>query len=214
MFCPNCGTEQLKGATFCNICGSELPKLPESSEKVSNSPSPKDLPNININNDKAQFIPNMDMPNQYPNQMPMGMPNQYPNQMPMGMPNQYPNQMPMGMPNQYPNQMPMGMPNQYPNQMPMGIPNQYPNQMPMGIPNQQINININNEQKKSSKNKILAIILAFFFGGFGIHKFYLGKPGWGLLYLLTFWTGIPYCVSLIESIMYLCTSDDDWNKKY
>ncbi|MBR0519478.1 TM2 domain-containing protein [bacterium] len=109
----------------------------------------------------------------------------------------------------------MGMPNQYPNQMPnMGMPNQYPNQMPMGIPNQQINININNEQKKSSKNKILAAILAFFLGGFGIHKFYLGKPGWGLLYLLAFWTGIPYFIALIESIMYLCTSDDDWNRKY
>ena len=201
MFCPNCGTEQLKGATFCNICGGELPKLPESSENETNL----HLPNTNINNNKAQFIPNMDMPNQYPNQVPnMGMPH----------PNQMPN---MGMPMQYPNQMPnMGMPMQYPNQMPnMGMPMQYPNQMPnMGMPNQQININITHEPPQSSKNKYLAALLAFFFGGFGLHKFYLGKPGLGFLYLLTCWTGIPYFVALIESIMYLCTSNDDWNRKY
>ncbi len=177
MFCPNCGTEQLKGATFCNICGGELPKLPESSENETNL----HLPNTNINNNKAQFIQNMDIPNQYPNQMPN-----------------------------------MGMPMQYPNQMPnMGMPNQYPNQMPnMGMPNQQININITHEPPQSSKNKYLAALLAFFFGGFGLHKFYLGKPGLGFLYLLICWTGIPYFVALIESIMYLCTSNDDWNRKY
>ena len=151
MFCPNCGTEQLKGATFCNICGGELPKLPESSENETNL----HLPNTNINNNKAQFIQNMDIPNQYPNQMPN-----------------------------------------------------------MGMPNQQININITHEPPQSSKNKYLAALLAFFFGGFGLHKFYLGKPGLGFLYLLICWTGIPYFVALIESIMYLCTSNDDWNRKY
>ena len=120
---------------------------------------------------------------------------------------QYPNQM---MPNmdmqqmQYPNQM---MPNMGMQQM------QYPNQYP---PQQQININImtQNEPKKSSKNKYIAVLLALIFGEFGFHKFYLGKTGWGILYLLLCWTGIPYCVSIIEAIMYLCTSEENWNRKY
>ncbi|MBD5026854.1 NINE protein, partial [Xanthomonas citri pv. citri] len=36
----------------------------------------------------------------------------------------------------------------------------------------------------SKKNKIVAALLAFFFGGLGIHKFYLGRVGQGILYIL------------------------------
>jgi TM2 domain-containing membrane protein YozV len=34
------------------------------------------------------------------------------------------------------------------------------------------------------KNKVVAGLLAIFVGGLGIHKFYLGKVGQGILYLL------------------------------
>ncbi|MEZ4462632.1 MAG: TM2 domain-containing protein [bacterium] len=34
------------------------------------------------------------------------------------------------------------------------------------------------------KDKTTAFLLAWFLGGFGIHKFYLGENGAGLLYLL------------------------------
>jgi len=37
----------------------------------------------------------------------------------------------------------------------------------------------------------------------GLHKFYLGQPGWGILYLLLSWTPIPKIASIIESIWYL-----------
>lgn len=30
------------------------------------------------------------------------------------------------------------------------------------------------------KSRILAAVLAIFLGGLGIHKFYMGKIGWGL----------------------------------
>ncbi len=35
------------------------------------------------------------------------------------------------------------------------------------------------------KNKIVALILCIFLGGLGIHRFYVGKIGTGILWLLT-----------------------------
>jgi hypothetical protein len=42
-----------------------------------------------------------------------------------------------------------------------------------------------------TKSKGLAGLLALFLGGFGIHKFYLGRTGMGILYLLLCWTFVP-----------------------
>lgn len=64
------------------------------------------------------------------------------------------------------------------------------------------------------KNRIIAAILAFFLGGFGVHKFYLGQIGWGIVYLIFCWTFIPALVAFIEFIIYLCTSDEDFARKY
>ncbi len=64
------------------------------------------------------------------------------------------------------------------------------------------------------KNRIIAAVLALFLGGFGIHKFYLGRIGWGVVYLLFCWTFIPGIVAFIEFIIYLCTSDEDFARKY
>ena len=64
------------------------------------------------------------------------------------------------------------------------------------------------------KNRIVAIVLAFFLGGFGVHKFYLGRIGWGVIYLLFCWTFIPTIVAFIEFIIYLCMSDKDFARKY
>lgn len=64
------------------------------------------------------------------------------------------------------------------------------------------------------KNKYVAGILAILLGDLGIHKFYLGKIGWGIVYLLFCWTGIPAIVGLIEGIIYLCTDDETFQVKY
>lgn len=64
------------------------------------------------------------------------------------------------------------------------------------------------------KSRLAAILLAFFLGGFGAHKFYLGSIGLGILYLLFCWTGIPVIVAIIEMIIYICTSDQDFSAKY
>ena len=47
------------------------------------------------------------------------------------------------------------------------------------------------------KSRILAAVLAIFLGGLGIHKFYMGKIGWGVVYLLFCWTGVPAIVALV-----------------
>ena len=64
------------------------------------------------------------------------------------------------------------------------------------------------------KNRVAAILLALFLGGLGAHKFYLGQVGMGLLYLVFCWTGIPAIVALVEAILYLLASDEDFQKKY
>ncbi|GAB5375738.1 MAG: hypothetical protein AcusKO_22000 [Acuticoccus sp.] len=64
------------------------------------------------------------------------------------------------------------------------------------------------------KNKVIAALLAIFLGTFGIHKFYLGRTGWGIVYLIFFWTMIPGFVGFIEGIIYLCMSDERFTEKY
>ncbi len=64
------------------------------------------------------------------------------------------------------------------------------------------------------KNKIVAGILGILLGSFGVHKFYLGKIGQGILYLLFFWTAIPGIIGIIEGVLYLVMSDEKFNMKY
>lgn len=64
------------------------------------------------------------------------------------------------------------------------------------------------------KSRVVAALLAFFLGGIGVHKFYLGRIGQGILYLLFFWTLIPGLIAFVEFIIYLATSDEDFARKY
>ena len=88
------------------------------------------------------------------------------------------------------------------------------------IPNGGININLANTQtnntpqpmlvtNKKVVNKIAYCILAFLLGGFGIHKFYAGKTGAGVAYLLFCWTFIPGLLGLIDFIVGLTKKADD-----
>ena len=60
------------------------------------------------------------------------------------------------------------------------------------------------------KDRIAAAIFALVLGGLGIHKFYLGNIGMGILYLVFSWTGIPSIIGFIEGIIYLTKSDEDF----
>jgi Predicted membrane protein len=65
-----------------------------------------------------------------------------------------------------------------------------------------------------TSNKMVAGILGIFLGGLGIHKFYLGKIAAGVLYCLFCWTFIPALIGFIEGVIYLCMSDDEFNRKF
>lgn len=63
------------------------------------------------------------------------------------------------------------------------------------------------------KNRYIAAILAFFLGGLGVHKFYLGK--WtGIFYLALCWTYVPSLIALVEGILYLVNEEKTFNEKY
>lgn len=64
------------------------------------------------------------------------------------------------------------------------------------------------------KSKAVAVLLALFLGGIGMHKFYLGKPLWGIIYLVFCWSYIPSIISFVEGIIYLCTSENEFQAKY
>lgn len=64
------------------------------------------------------------------------------------------------------------------------------------------------------KNKMTAALLAIFLGGLGVHKFYLGQNGMGILYLVFCWTFIPVLIGFIEGIIYLTMTDEAFAAKY
>ena len=68
-----------------------------------------------------------------------------------------------------------------------------------GVPKQEIHIHYHQAEpmvrveyietpleKRSDKSRLLALLLCIFMGIWGAHKFYLGRYGLGILYLLTF----------------------------
>lgn len=77
--------------------------------------------------------------------------------------------------------------------------------------NYYINTNIQNKKKV---NKIAYVLLAFFLGGFGGHKFYSGKIGTGILYLIFSWTFIPSIIAFVEFLIALTKTSDEYGEIY
>ncbi len=48
------------------------------------------------------------------------------------------------------------------------------------------------------KDSTIAVLLAFFLGGFGAHRFYLRQYGLGALYLVFCWALIPHLIAFVE----------------
>ncbi|MDD6152516.1 MAG: NINE protein [Elusimicrobia bacterium] len=71
-----------------------------------------------------------------------------------------------------------------------------------------------NLQLGEGRNKLIAVLLALLLGGLGAHKFYLGRPIAGILYLLFCWTLIPSLLALIDLIIYLTMSEREFNATY
>lgn len=68
----------------------------------------------------------------------------------------------------------------------------------------------------ASNKKVVAGILGILLGGFGVHKFYLGYTKEGVIQLvITIATcGILGFLGLIEGIIYLTKSDEEFDKTY
>lgn len=66
----------------------------------------------------------------------------------------------------------------------------------------------------SQRSRVTAALFAIFLGGLGVHKFYLGRPGMGVLYLLFCWTFIPALVGFIEGLVMLASDDASFAATY
>lgn len=87
-------------------------------------------------------------------------------------------------------------------------------------PSSGININVSNvgsanqaptyvANRKKVVNKAVYCLLALFLGGLGIHKFYSGRIGMGIVYIIFCWTFIPCIIAVIECIIALCQASDE-----
>jgi TM2 domain-containing membrane protein YozV len=63
-------------------------------------------------------------------------------------------------------------------------------------------------------NKVALLLITFFLGGIGGHKFYQKRYLAGVLYLLFFWTYIPTLIAWIEFIIYACKSEEELQQQY
>jgi len=59
----------------------------------------------------------------------------------------------------------------------------------------------------SEKKRLVAFLLCFFLGGLGVHRFYVGKAGTGVVQILT--VGGLGIWALIDLIMILCGAFKD-----
>ncbi len=80
----------------------------------------------------------------------------------------------------------------------------------------QIMMDMNKMILTNRKSRSIAAILAF--SGTltisGLHKFYLGQPLWGILYVLLSWTPIPKIASAIEGVWYLTQEEETFNRYF
>ena len=61
-------------------------------------------------------------------------------------------------------------------------------------------------------NKGIYIGLCLFLGGIGAHKFYAGEWFTGLLYLAFYWTWVPVILSLIDLLVAMFKTPDQYGQ--
>jgi TM2 domain-containing membrane protein YozV len=65
-----------------------------------------------------------------------------------------------------------------------------------------------------SNKKMVAGILGILLGGLGVHKFYLGNTQTGIIQLILGFCCVGGIIGLIEGIIYLTKSDQDFYQTY
>ena len=81
-------------------------------------------------------------------------------------------------------------------------------------------------ERKKRKKKWVATLLAFFFGIFGLHRFYLDQRNLGIAYISMFFLGafilqgagqlvaIPAILGFVDFLIFLSTSRDSFDERY
>jgi TM2 domain-containing membrane protein YozV len=64
------------------------------------------------------------------------------------------------------------------------------------------------------RSRLAAILLAFFLGGVGTHRFYLGRWRSGLAYLLLAFTLVPSILALVDFVRYLVMDEAEFQRRY
>ena len=65
-----------------------------------------------------------------------------------------------------------------------------------------------------STKRETAARLALLLGCLGTHKFYQGDIFAGFLYLIFFWTCIPAILAVVDFLLILFTSEQDYDKRF
>lgn len=78
-------------------------------------------------------------------------------------------------------------------------------------PYQQVNVTVQMPQPSHDGkrvSKVTYVLLALFLGGIGIHNFYGGHVGLGVLFVMFCWTGIPAVAALVQGVIAICKDSD------
>lgn len=68
--------------------------------------------------------------------------------------------------------------------------------------------------QKKKKNKYQAVLLCYLLGWLGVHRFYLGQKGLGMVYLVFSWTLIPLFFSFFETFFFLFMTEEEFDRRY
>lgn len=69
------------------------------------------------------------------------------------------------------------------------------------------------DQLSDNPKQVAAGVLNILLGDIGIGHFYTGQTMRGVLDILFCWTGIPGIIGLVEGIIWLCDSEEEWAER-
>jgi len=64
------------------------------------------------------------------------------------------------------------------------------------------------------KNRTTAAVFAFFLGGLGVHRFYLGQVGLGILYFCLMFIGVSFVLGFIDAAVFMTMDDKEFDRRY
>src|SRR4030095_8493971 len=69
-------------------------------------------------------------------------------------------------------------------------------------------------QERPTRSKTAAALFALFLGWAGIHRFYLGQVGLGILYFILMFFGISFVLGLLDAIVFFTMDENAFARKY